>query len=334
MKCSALPILCFLGLAITSTIAAPALADDDFRGPPFDFSDAYYRANGIDPTTLAGRPVGAAPNSVIDNRDNGPNLNNVRLLEQSAGYDQSGHPIFFSVTGLPSQASFTANSAGARARQIAETYNVYEFPRDANPQFVVFPKAQDLVADLRNGYFSNDPLGLWRINVVHFTPAALNTPAGRQALSTLAAVNGLNLDGHPVVKTVDQIEDLRSHGYVTVENPPAAGAPGIFRWFFCPVIKDPRNGAIAPDAHLVVTNDLPAATEFIDLFNCLQTTGDDQCPRSRRSDCDHDGHVSVNDIFVFLDRFFTGDSGADFDNSGQVNTQDIFDFLSAWFAGT
>src|ERR1043165_1228051 len=74
--------------------------------PPFDFSDGFYLANGIDPTTIVGRPNGTGANSVIDNRENGPDFNNVRLLEQTAAFDQSGHPVFFSVTGLPPRARF------------------------------------------------------------------------------------------------------------------------------------------------------------------------------------------------------------------------------------
>jgi len=324
-----------LAAAATLTATFVARADNAFQGPPFDFSDAYYLANGIDPATLIGRPPGVGPNSVIDNRDNGPNLNNVRILEQSAAYDQSGHSIFFSVTGLPSAASFTPNSAGTHAMQIAETYKVYEFPRETNAQFSVFPKAQDLIADLRNGYFSNNPLGIWQINIVRFTRDALNTPAGQAALSTLAARNGANLDGRPIVRTLDELDSLRSAGYITIDTPPATGV----RWFLCPVLNDPRNGAIAPDAHLAVTGGgatpTPAAQEFINLFNCLQTTGRDDCTNStfRRSDCDHDGRISVQDIFTFVDWYFTSAPGADFDHSGHIEPQDIFDFLNAWMAG-
>ena len=137
-----------------------------------------------------------------------------------------------------------------------------------------------------------------------------------------------------MIRTLDQIESLHVQGLVTIETPPAAGSPAIPRWFFCPVIKDPRNGAIAPDAHLALTTGLPAADEFVALFNCLQSTGGDQCSPRHRSDCDEDGSVSVNDIFTFINWFMSGSSSADFDRSGTVNTDDIFEFLGAWFAGT
>ncbi|MDZ4772410.1 MAG: hypothetical protein SGI72_04670 [Planctomycetota bacterium] len=245
--------------------------------PPFDFTDAYYLANGIDPTTLIGRPNGTGT-SVIDNRENGPDLNNVRLLEQTAAYDHSGHEIFFYVTGLPTLASFTNNAAGAQAFAIAEEYKVYEFPRATNAQYAVFPKRQDLIADLRNGYFSNDPLGAWQVNLVRFTTSATTTPAGQAALANLAGVNGVDLDGTPLIKTISQIESLQSQGFVTVETPPLGGS--AFRWFFCPVIEDPRDGAIAPDAELTIVrqqNGAPLAAErsIFDLFHCLQATGDE-----------------------------------------------------------
>ncbi|HTF90741.1 MAG TPA: hypothetical protein VK843_20140 [Planctomycetota bacterium] len=266
------PLLLVLGLGSNSL-----LAWGGNNLPPFDFSDAFYLANGIDPTTLIGRPAGNPPNSVIDNTPNGPDFNNVRLLAHTAAFDHSGHPIFFNVTGLPTLASFTNNVAGQHARQIADQYKVYEFPHAANPTFSVFPKRQDLIADLRNGYFSNDPLGIWQINLVRYTPAAFNTQAGQQALAELAADNGLDLDGTPLVRTLSELEDLEDDGFVSIVTPPAGGPD--FRWFFCPVMEDPRDGAVMPDAHLEIIelangDPLPAEQESFDLFNCLQSTGE------------------------------------------------------------
>jgi hypothetical protein len=324
--------LCVSLLAFGASSAAMA---DDYEGPPFDFADSFYLANGINPATLVGRPAGTGPNSVIDNRENGPKFNNVRVLQQASAYDHSGHAIFFYVTGLPTNASFTNNSAGQRARQIADQYNVYEFPRATNAGLAVFPKRQDLIADLRNGYFSNDPLGIWKINVVKYTPSALTTTTGQQALNAIAARNGRDLDGTPLIRTIDEIESLRQRGFVTIQVPPADGSAG-FRWFFCPVIKDPRNGVIAPDALLDVTGEgvIPAAQEFVTLFNCLKTTGRDDCSGTRRrSDCNGDGSVGIDDVFVFLNDFFVTSTRADFDSSGAVEIDDVFIFLNAWFAG-
>jgi hypothetical protein len=336
-------ILCRLVLVSVlssgAIVASPALADESL--PPFDFSDAFYLENGIDPSTLVGRPNGSPPNSTIDNRDNGPDFNNVRLLSQTAAFDHSGHPIFFSVTGLPSLASFTDNAAGQEAFQIAETYNVYEFPRATNPPFSVFPKRQDLIADLRNGYFGNDPLGVWRINLVRFTPAAFDTPAGRDALNDLAHRNGVDLDGTPLVRTVSEIEDLANNAFVTIDVPPLDGSAG-FRWFFCPVIEDPRNGAIAPDAFLEIIElpngePLPADSQIQALFNCLQRTGD-FCPGDgvRVEDVDGDGSVGLSDLAALLSAFGTcaGDvayrNAADMDRDRCITLGDLAQLLGAF----
>ncbi len=317
--------------------AAPVMADDHL--PPFDFSDAFYLANGINPATLVGRPTGNPPGSIIDNRENGPNFNNVRMLQANAAYDHSGHPIFFSVTGLPSAASFTNNAAGQEARQIADQYKVYEFPKAANPQFAVFPKRQDLIADLRNGYFSNDPLGIWQINIVKYTPAATGTPAGRQALNEIAARNGRDLDGTPLIRTVSEVDSLKSKGFVTIQVPPADGSGG-FRWFFCPVIEDPRDGAIAPDAFLEVTEVPGAEDEFIRLFNCLQQTGR-ECSSSGScfANCDNSGSapvLNVADFTCFLGKFASGDNSANCDGSVSqpvLNVADFGCFLTKFAAG-
>ena len=259
--------------------ASGARADDDvdFDHPPFDFSDAFYLANGIDPATLIGRPDGTPPGSVVDDTDFGPQFNNIRILELTAAFSDSGEPIFFYVTGLPVLESFLPNEAGAEAFEIAEEFKVYEFPRADNPQFDVFPKRQDLIADLSGGYFSNDPLGVWQVNLVRYTPAAFDTADGQEALADLAAKNGLDLDGTPMITTKSDVLNLQSKGLVTIETPPL----GFGRWFFCPVLKDPQGGEIAPDAFLTVVEDpdgspLDAQQHIVDLFHCLQTT-DEEC---------------------------------------------------------
>jgi hypothetical protein len=272
-------LICALAIGLP---AAAARADDsDLNHPPFDFSDAFYLQNGIDPSTLIGRPDGTPPGSVIDDTPNGPNFNNVRILDLTAAFDASGHPIFFYVTGLPVPESFLDNSAGDAAFQIAEKYKVYEFPRATNPQFAVFPKRQDLVADTSNGYFSNNPLGVWQVNIVRFTPAATGTAAGQAALAQLAADNGFDLDGTPLIRTKSEVLDLQSRGFVSIEIPPV----GFGRWFFCPVLKDPQGGEIAPDATFGFVqhedgSPLAAEQATVDLFHCLQIT-DAPCQSSQ-----------------------------------------------------
>ena len=53
------------------------------------------------------------------------------------------------------------------------------------------------------------------------------------------------------------------------------------------------------------------------------------CP----ADFTRDGALSVQDVFDFLDAYFSGIAQADFNGIGGVTVQDVFDFLDAWFAG-
>ncbi|MCA9309818.1 MAG: hypothetical protein KDA21_01340 [Phycisphaerales bacterium] len=332
-------------LALTLGLVFPAatLGNDDPE-LPFDFSDAFYLENGIDPEGVIGRQTGAPPNSVIDNTPNGPDFNNVRLLSMAAAYDHSGHLIFFYVPGILSEASFTPDSAGAEAREIADAYKVYEFPRADNPLGAVFPKRQDLIADLRHGYFSNNPLGIWQVNLIRFTEAAFTTADGLETLADLADRNGLDLDGTPIIRTHSEVEMLLDRGFASNFIPPADGSQGL-RWFLCPVLEDPRDGAIAPDSFLAVTEGIEATREFEDAFHCLQTTGD-WCDDSEGAppaaaifcpgDADGDTRVDFADLNLMLEAWQkqVGQAGyvpgSDIDNDGAVTFSDLNELLFHW----
>jgi hypothetical protein len=301
--------------------------------PPFDFSDAYYRANGLDPTLVVGRPTGANANSVIDNRENGPNYNNVRIRSYAGSYDHSGHNVFFYVTGLVRQNTFLNNAAGQRALQIAESYDVYEFPRSTNPQYAVFPKRQDNLTDLRNGYFSNNPLGLWRIKLVRYTPAAFSTPEGREELADIAEDNGYDLDGTPLLRTLSDVERLHDRGLVTIEIPPMEG-PAL-RWFLCPVIENPEGGAITHDGVLGTTA-IPAAQEFISLFESLrQPPPPPPCSADFNRDGDFGTEQDIEAFFACLaGQCCTTCLTADFNGDGDFGTdQDIESFFRVLAGG-
>jgi hypothetical protein len=51
------------------------------------------------------------------------------------------------------------------------------------------------------------------------------------------------------------------------------------------------------------------------------------------ADYNQSGTVTVQDIFDFLNAYFTNNNLADINHSGAVTVQDIFDFLTAYFAG-
>ena len=53
------------------------------------------------------------------------------------------------------------------------------------------------------------------------------------------------------------------------------------------------------------------------------------CP----ADFNVDGSTSVDDLFLYLNAWFTGDASADMDDQNGVAIDDLFLFLSAWFVG-
>lgn len=53
------------------------------------------------------------------------------------------------------------------------------------------------------------------------------------------------------------------------------------------------------------------------------------CP----ADFNGDTHITVADIFTYLDAWFARDPRTDINMDGAANIQDIFDFLATWFAG-
>lgn len=219
------------------------------KSPLFDFKDSYYLQNGIDPTKIIGRPSGTG-NSVIDNTGRDPTRRNVRVKQAVGMYDEDGRPTFFSVFGLINPNAFTNNAAGQEAREIADEYVAYIFPRaGTNP--LGLAKRQDDIAPLNHGYFSNNPLGIWKMAFVNFVPGSMNSGEGRELAQELIARNGTDTDGTPFIRDMDELDDALDAGIVTVKYRASDGSQGQ-PWFFCPVYKDTRNGAIARDATLAV----------------------------------------------------------------------------------
>jgi hypothetical protein len=126
---------------------------------------------------------------------------------------------------------------------------------------------------MRDGYFSNNPLGLWIHMWVNYTDEAF-TPGGVLVLAELAERNGLDLDGTPLLVTTGEIEELEELGLVTVRTVPLTDSR---RYALCPVIKDPTDGGIAPDNTLSypkLADGSPLEPWFLENFLSLQKTGD------------------------------------------------------------
>ena len=237
----------------------------------YDFTDAYYRANGVDSTKLGGRKQAPSASAVVD-APNKPIQRSVRIIGTTVGYGASGSPMFFSVMGGGGPEIFTNDAAGQKARGIADSFAEYIFPKKGGNPVGIPGSRQAFLHDNSHGYFSNDPLGLWIHVWVNYTDKAFNTTDGKKALADLQKKNGLALDGTPIIRTTSEIDSLFSKGYVTKLTTNDAT-----RYAVCPEILDPRDGGIAPDA-FATFNKLPDGTllepALADAFYSLQKTGD------------------------------------------------------------
>lgn len=260
---------------LLTLIAIPMSARADVKDRIFDFTDEYYLQNGVDPSKIVNRINGTAPRSTFDS-PYFPFQRNVRALRLNPAYNHSGALTYWTVMGDIFVDGFTNDAAGQRARQIADNMILYVFPtRTGNPIGLGNNRQADIV-DMRNGYFSNNPLGLWLHVWVSYTDRAFNTSDGKKALADLQKKNGLALDGTPIIKTLSDLDNLLSKGFAAKRFRNPNGSEGTM-YGICPVVKDPRNGGIAFDNVLTVVRNAdgsPLEPFFVTNFNALQTTGD------------------------------------------------------------
>ena len=236
-----------LPLFFVALLAAPFVSKADIEDRLYDFTDAYYLQNGVNPALIEGRMEAGTGIAVNDS----PNFNfqrNVRALLTLAAYDHSANINYFTVLGGISADAFTANATGREARSIADSFTEYLFPQ-AGTDPIGFTFRQSSLLDMRNGYFGKDPLGLWIHKWVNFTPKALTTRGGKQFLNAMARKNGKSFDGTPIIATLSDIDSLLSKGYVTIQTRPESDP---LRYAICPVIEDPTDGGIAPDQFLAL----------------------------------------------------------------------------------
>jgi hypothetical protein len=271
--------------SLTFNTTLLASGDDDLGTSPFDFADSVYRAQGILPENIVLR-VGDASRTgdfVVDNSNTDPNRRNIRTIETTPGTTGTSGLTYANIFGVLNLASFERNASGgltARGQQAfdtAERFRVFIFPRSSNGSILdpFLPnKRQDNVFDTRNGYFSNDPLGLWVAVWVVFTQKAF-TAEGRKELDPIAATNGRDLDGTPILTSPSQIDNLADKGLVELRTRPVDDP--VFRWVICPIPEDPRDGFIRPDAFIRDVRKSDGAPVFPALGNnfvCLQRSGD------------------------------------------------------------
>jgi hypothetical protein len=202
-------------------------------GPPFDFSNSFYLANGIDPSNIQQR-VGASNSAsafVVENSSPDANHDNFRITETTGGFDRSGSPLYYTINGFVNPNTFTHDAAGQQAMQIAEKFEAYIFPKASGDPLspALSNRRQDNVFNTIDGYFTNNPLGLWSAVFVRYTPAAFNTADGQKALAALAARNGRDLDGTPIIKTPKELDVLEGKGFAAEQRRNVDGSQG-FPW--------------------------------------------------------------------------------------------------------
>jgi hypothetical protein len=261
-----------LPLLAMALLAAPSLLTADVEDRLYDFTDAYYLQNGVNPALISGR-MQPGPIAVED-EPNFPFQRNVRALLTLPAYDDSAGINYFTVLGGLSDTAFTADAAGVEAKEIANDFIEYVFPQAGTDPVGLGALRQSVILDMRNGYFSNNPLGLWLHVWVSYTPKALTTRAGKRALNELARKNGRDLDGTPIIATLSDIDSLLSRGLIALTE---RASTDPLRYAICPVIEDPTDGGIAPDQFLAITlrdDGRPLEPEFQINFDSLQNTGD------------------------------------------------------------
>ena len=188
-----------------------------------DFSDGFYRQNGLDPKSPDFRRRFAGHNGITSVEENttDPTRNKTRVLPVNCGYDAAGAtlcypgpPVFFG------QESFMDNAAGELARELAN-FRAFIFPKaSGNPLSPAPPnRRQDNMFETTKGYVGANPLGLWRLTFVSYTDAAF-TPEGQAVLAPLHVQNGTDLDGTPIVKRMHVLLDLEDQGLVEFNTRP------------------------------------------------------------------------------------------------------------------
>lgn len=258
---------------------------NDLGTSPFDFADAVYRTHGILPENIVLR-VGDASRSgdfVIDNTNTDPNRRNIRTIETTPGTTGSSGLTYANIFGVLNSTSFERDASGnlsqrgQHAFDTAERFRVFIFPKASNGSILdpFLPnKRQDNLFDTRDGYFSNDPLGLWVAVWVVYTPKAF-TEEGKKELNPIAASNGKDLDGTAILTSPSQIDNLAAKGFIELRTRPVNDP--VFRWVICPIPEDPRDGFIRPDAFIRDVRRADGTSVFPTLRNnfiCLQQTGD------------------------------------------------------------
>lgn len=218
-------------LAASLLLGCPFFESEDERPPfdtPFDFSDDFYRLHGVDPDLVINRLTPSHPSAVFGmSRDS--TRNNTRILQVFGGYDAVGMPLYYPLPPGPFKFdAFLDNAVGQNARLVADKFRAFIFPRHAgDPLGSAAPnRREDNLFDTSSGYFTENPLGLWRLTFPRYTHKALFTNEGQEVLDKIRARNGEDLDGTPAIRRLSEILELEDLGLLELRQRPEDGSMG------------------------------------------------------------------------------------------------------------
>ncbi len=305
-----------LGVLLVLTCGAPSARPQTspvVNPPPCDFNDNFYNGNGINVSNLnlqvAGRfgtfrqtgpPAssfnGGTNNWVPDSTCgvNDPTRRNFRILATTGGY--GNFEAYAALKQRLPNGTFALTPCGTMGTGATPCFPVtsvatpnlrqdWRFSTNRNAidgsdanRVSGTGSGATIVNNSPFGYFCDDLLGMWIITYFWFTvdPANPGTTCG-PILAALDQKNGVNLDGTPIIKTADELNNQLEANHCGAEGQEdVGGADGGAVWLVCPAIPDPRQGGIAPDAFPDVVfkpDGTPLDPPIINNFRCLQTTG-------------------------------------------------------------
>lgn len=243
---------------------------------PYDFSDMYYKENGIDPSMIISRRTGDDGQSVFD-VPIGPNFNEIRVIATIPAYTYNGEVSFWYPLGELSPAAFL-DDRGAKAMEEAKMFPIYVFPdrRIAELHSYALSRQAPIIDNLWSVIADTtmNPLGIRAIIIVNYTGKAFDDQSV-PVMNYFLKKNGTSIDGTPIIKSLDDIRYLERRGLITLEDLTSGRIIGpMGQYAISPVIADPTNGVIARDAYLwMVTengNSLFDENLFEQQFNCLK----------------------------------------------------------------
>ncbi len=247
------------------------------RGPGFQFSDAFYLANGIDPDEMRAQENGATGPSrfgafyrgvgdAFVGAGTAPDdrfIDDTRIRIHNMGFNAAGEMLFY-----PDPPAFFFESAflDQETKDLTNRSFVFIFPRvvpGPNPVAgcggapvsgdLLDPgpcnRRQDNIFDTGNGYLTDNPLQLWRIMFVTWDGPDVDTPECQAKMAEYAARNGLDTDGTPLIATVKEVLDVASSDVIGGQGANEVVLPDVLPAKGLPN-PDPRSDipGVEPDA--------------------------------------------------------------------------------------